>query len=162
MFVSLRYWDSHNDQGGEQNSGAYIFRPMDGEFKPNPYSKFKHGTITQHKLGSLMTFYFENSGQRVMVHASIDSDFDVVKFTVDLDGLPCVQESGVEMIVDFKVEGFDNKQTFYTDSNGLEMQKRVLNYRPTWDMNLSYNESRENVTANYYPINTAISMKDLV
>ena len=65
------------------------------------------------------------------------------------------------MIVDFKVEGFDNNQTFYTDSNGLQMQKRVLNYRPTWDMEKSYADSRENVTANYYPVNTAISMRDL-
>jgi len=42
------------------------------------------------------------------VHASIDPDLDLVKFTVDLAGLPCVEEGGVEMIVDFKVEGFDN------------------------------------------------------
>lgn len=105
----MRYWDSHNDQGGEQNSGAYIFRTKDGEFSPNVYSKFKHGIITTHKLGSLMTFYFEDQGEGiVIVHASIDPDLDLVKFTVDLAGLPCVEEGGIEMIVDFKVEGFDN------------------------------------------------------
>ena len=60
IVVSLRYWDSHNDQGGEQNSGAYIFRTKDGDFSPNIYSKFKHGVITTHKLGSQMTFYFED------------------------------------------------------------------------------------------------------
>jgi len=41
------------------------------------------------------------------------------------------------------------------------MQKRVLNYRPTWDLvNTNYNDSLQNITANYYPINSAISMRD--
>ena len=40
------------------------------------------------------------------------------------------------------------------------MQKRVLNYRPTWDIQANYNQSNENITANYYPIQSAISMKD--
>ena len=51
---------------------------------------------------------------------------------------------------------FDNEGVFYTDSNGLEMQKRVLNYRPTWDLNCT----GENITANYYPVQTAMAVKD--
>lgn len=47
---------------------------------------------------------------------------------------------------------------FYTDSNGLEMQRRQLNYRPTW--NLTVYEGGVNVTANYFPINSAIAMVD--
>lgn len=35
------------------------------------------------------------------------------------------------------------------------MQKRILNYRPTWNLKTS-----QNITSNYYPINSAISMKD--
>ena len=42
------------------------------------------------------------------------------------------------------------------------MQKRILNYRPTWDLiHTNYNDSLENVTANYFPINSAISMNDI-
>jgi hypothetical protein len=43
------------------------------------------------------------------------------------------------------------------------MQKRILNYRPTWDIQLNYDDqnSNENITANFYPINSAISMKDI-
>lgn len=56
---------------------------------------------------------------------------------------------------------FDQKNTFYTDSNGLEMQKRVLNYRSYYNITEKmYKYANENITANYYPINSAISIKD--
>jgi len=82
-----------------------------------------------------------------------------------MDSLPDTNEHGQEVIVKFKAfdennKPIDNNSTFYTDSNGLEMQKRILNYRPTWDINANYNDSLKNITANYYPINSAISMKD--
>jgi len=48
-----------------------------------------------------------------------------------------------------------NDDTFYSDSNGLEMQKRILNYRPTWDL-----ITEEAVSANYYPVNQAIAIRD--
>lgn len=38
------------------------------------------------------------------------------------------------------------------------MQRRQLNYRPTW--NLTIADGGLNVTANYYPIQTAIAMID--
>lgn len=38
------------------------------------------------------------------------------------------------------------------------MQKRVLNYRPTWDIEIM--EGGLNVTANYYPVQTAIAIQD--
>jgi hypothetical protein len=40
------------------------------------------------------------------------------------------------------------------------MQKRILNYRPTWNFTLENSEQYENITANYYPINSAISLKE--
>ena len=41
------------------------------------------------------------------------------------------------------------------------MQKRILNYRPTWNISKNYNDSNENITANFYPINSAQSMEDI-
>jgi len=46
-------------------------------------------------------------------------------------------------------------KTFYTDSNGREMLKRVRNYRPTWDLKLE-----EPISGNYYPVTSKIALKD--
>lgn len=102
-----------------------------------------------------------SKSQEAMIHISIDKDYPVLRVDVDLGSIPGADGKGYEVIVNFQVEGLDNNSTFYTDSNGLEMQKRILNYRPTWDIQGNYNDSHENVTANYYPINSAISMKDV-
>lgn len=46
-------------------------------------------------------------------------------------------------------------KTFYTDSNGREMLKRVKDYRPTWDLKLE-----EPISGNYYPVTSKIAIKD--
>lgn len=82
----------------------------------------------------------------------VDPDLGSLKFDVRLDSLPAPGLEGYEVVTKFQVADFYNNKTFYTDSNGLEMQKRILNYRPTWDIQKNYNESYQNITGNYYPI----------
>jgi hypothetical protein len=43
------------------------------------------------------------------MHVSIDENLQVLKVNVDLDGLPLAKYGGIEFIVDFKIEGFDNQ-----------------------------------------------------
>lgn len=62
---------------------------------------------------------------------------------------------GREVTVNWKVDEVHNNGTFYTDSNGLEMQKRVLNWRPTFNFS-----SFEQSSSNYYPVNSAIAAVD--
>jgi len=57
------------------------------------------------------------------------------------------------MKLEFK--NIDNGKEFYTDANGLELQKRILDFRPTWDLKLS-----EKAAGNYYPINAMMIIKD--
>ena len=84
------------------------------------------------------------------------ADSDILEFEVQMVGIQSKGiKKGKEVTATWKVNGFDNSQTFYTDTNGLEMQKRVLNYRPTWDL-----VTDEHVSANYYPINQAIAIRD--
>lgn len=61
------------------------------------------------------------------------------------------------MTANFFAYNFNSNNTFYTDSNGLEMQQRVLNQRPTWNLTTD-----EPISANYYPINSAIVLHDSV
>lgn len=76
------------------------------------------------------------------------------EWEVYLNDLPN-DNHGREVTINWKSFDIKNNNTFWTDSNGLEMQKRILNYRETWNFS-----SYENVTVNYYPINTAISVVD--
>ena len=100
--------------------------------------------------------------EKASLLVSIDSELNTIKVVVDMDSLPQIDWRGFEVVVDFSLKGFENNQTFFTDSNGLEMQQRWLNYRPTWDLiHTNYKDSLENVTANYFPINSAISMVDV-
>jgi hypothetical protein len=159
LYFNLKWWASFIDYygwDGQQNSGDYIFRPETGEFSSKVYSEFDHATIS----GNQMDFYFQKLNQntqeiemRAIVHVTIDDELNTVKFEVDLDGLPPIIYNGWEVVAEFQAKNFYNNGTFYTDSNGLEMQKRILNYRPTWDLvATNYADSLENVTANYFPI----------
>jgi hypothetical protein len=95
---------------------------------------------------------------KAIVNVMIDEELSAIRFNVDLDSLPVVDLDGYEVIAKWKVDNFDNNETFFTDSNGLEMQKRILNYRPTWNFSESLADSNENITGNYYPINSGIFM----
>lgn len=165
---STRYWASYVEDNGlhQFNSGAYDFRPIRGQYDPYPYGQYNHGEVSLDADNNVIewNFFFEKDaygnkhGQKSIVTVSIDPDLDVVKFDVDFDSLPFeAPYDGFEVVAHFKVNDMPTNRTFWTDSNGLEMQKRVLDYRPSWDFyygDLSY--SNENVTANYYPINSAI------
>ena len=62
---------------------------------------------------------------------------------------------GAEVVVVFGCKEIRNNGTFYTDSNGLEMRQRILNHRANWDF-----YTKDPVSSNYYPINTAIAIRD--
>lgn len=53
------------------------------------------------------------------------------------------------------VTNLNNDNTFYTDSNGLEEQVRKLNYRPTWNLNVT-----QPIAGNYYPVTSHIGIFD--
>jgi hypothetical protein len=48
----------------------------------------------------------------------------MMKFDVELFGLPKDPNVGHEVTVNFHAPQLKNKGIFYTDSNGLEMQRR--------------------------------------
>jgi len=163
---SMKYYESHTFVDGPDmcNSGAYIFHPMDGQLHPYPYGDVQQVNITQGKLTQEMIITFgkclyeeKEMSMKSQVHISIDRELALIKIDVDLDSLPLQQVyNGYEVVPNFHVKNFENDKVFYTDSNGLEMQKRILNYRPTW----VWDATSQPVSQNYYPINSALSLKD--
>ena len=60
-----------------------------------------------------------------------------------MDYMPFTQPryEGYEVVVIFTIRNFENSGIFYTDSNGLEMQKRVLNHRDNYEFKQRYNKN---------------------
>lgn len=104
----------------------------------------------------VLTFTGEGTTGNSVVRVSIE-DLPVLKFDVTLFGIPNDPDVGHEVTVNFIAPEIANDGVFYTDSSGLAMQKRVLNYRPTWDLELT---AGQNITANYYPIANGIAIVD--
>lgn len=107
-----------------------------------------------------MTIKFTGSSSEegdAVVTITID-DMGVIKYDVVLFGLPNTPLHGHEVTVNFEASSIDNKDVFYTDSNGLGMQERILNYRPSY--NLTIKDGGLNITANYYPVVSAIAIRD--
>jgi len=94
--------------------------------------------------------------EQATVYIALNDQLNVLDVNVKLFGLPNNPDIGHEVTVNFEVKDFDNENTFWTDSNGMAMQKRVLNYRPTWELSTIQNM---NITANYFPVQSCISMR---
>lgn len=61
---------------------------------------------------------------------------------------------GREVITKYTTQ-LKTNSTFFTDSNGREMLKRIRNFRPTWNVQIEEPEP-----ANYYPVTSKITIKD--
>ena len=94
----------------------------------------------------------------VTAHVRLVEGSDLLEWEIQMNGIPIKDgdiNTGMEVIAKWQLVDALNNEVFYTDSNGLEMQKRLLNQRP--DFTLSTNMT---VSSNYYPINSAIAFKD--
>ena len=45
----------------------------------------------------------------------------MIEFEVQMLEIPLINGKGREVVAKWKLDGFENEDTFYTDSNGLEM-----------------------------------------
>jgi len=82
---------------------------------------------------------------------------ELVRFEVDMNSVPLGDKTNKDITVNWKFyDGFDPKAEFWTDSNGLQMQKRQIDHLDGHEFKAR--ESR--IPRNYYPIDSAISMQD--
>jgi lysosomal alpha-mannosidase len=61
---------------------------------------------------------------------------------------------GKEIIVRYDTD-IESASKYYTDANGREVLQRIRNFRPTWNYSVV-----ENISGNYYPINSRIWIQD--
>ena len=74
--------------------------------------------------------------------------------------VPLKQGFGKDVTVNWKFfDNFNANKTFWTDSNGLEMQERRLNFNPTYPWNAEHKDT-QNISGNFYPVTSAIAIRD--
>ena len=163
--------EPHDWSCDSQKSGAYIFRPNSSTFfYPGPKQTPTVEIMTQD--GDLVTevrqTFSEWATHVIRLYKGDDelASYIEVEWTVGpipmdtpwMDAVVAGKSNlwGKEVSMRYST-GLQSNGTFYTDSNGREMVKRVFNERgPSYPpLNVT-----EPIAGNYYPINSMISLDD--
>jgi len=159
-----------------QKSGAYMFRPNSSKvFYPGPTTKPTLKVVTGPVVTEVYQIFSEWATHVIRLYHKdpiykglIEVEWTAGPIPVDTPWFPPVAHDkktkkalpniwGKEVILRYS-SGIKSEGTFYTDSNGKEMVKRVYNKRgPSYPM--PYNIS-EPVAGNYYPVNAMITLDD--
>ena len=107
-------------------------------------------------MNQITFYYFNAQNETARILLRVYKTRPVSEWVLKLGSIPLTPAQGKEVVLQFYTPQVNNNKTFYTDSNGLEMQERILDYRPTWNFSTILN-----VTQNYYPINSAIVIRDV-
>lgn len=131
-------------------SGAYIFRP-EVNYTINKVSDTATFEIYRGKVATEVHQRFNECVSQIIRIYEEEKylEFDWVIGPVEMKGI-----HGKEIITRYSTD-LESEKTFYTDSNGREYLKRIRNFRPTWNINVTEKES-----SNYYPITSKISIRD--
>jgi lysosomal alpha-mannosidase len=153
----LRYYPSYQGFQGSR-SGAAIFKPAINESLP--YSKFQEIYYQVTDIVSQITIIYNDTEtqETALVKARIYKDLSMMEWEVAVGAIP-QQSQGKEVIVVFETDSIDQQDLFFTDSNGLQMEPRMVNYRPRYYS--AEVSSTFNVSVNYYPVTSAIIIRDI-
>lgn len=145
------YYESFaSNDSNIQSSGAYVFRPKSAEtVLVSDFAKAQviRGTIADEVRQEFSAI----ASQTVRLYHKqpyVEIEYTLGPINVD-------DKIGKEYITKF-ASSLNSGKTFFTDANGREILKRVLNYRSDFAMNIT-----EPVAGNYYPVNSRISIQDL-
>ncbi|CAB3366560.1 Hypothetical predicted protein [Cloeon dipterum] len=133
-------------------SGAYIFRPVNHQKFPVSDSPPTIETYT----GALVSEIHQEWNDWVSLVTRIYKGTNHVELEWTVGPIPIDDDIGKEVISLVSLSGWETNGKFYTDSNGRQILERNRNLRPTWD----FDPSLEPVAGNYYPITTAISIRN--
>lgn len=134
-------------------SGAYLF--VSGFNASYIYDEPANVTIMQGKIVTQLFFQFAQGLITAKIRL-LNDDITAPEIETFVQPLIPGNTVGKEVILVVKSDRIKNNQTFYTDSNGMELQKRILNYRPTWEL-----EKLDPWGGNYYPVTSTIMIEDI-
>ncbi|GAM29188.1 hypothetical protein SAMD00019534_123640 [Acytostelium subglobosum LB1] len=146
----MTYAPSVGDSVSDQCDGAYIFRPVNQE--PTAYTTTNPtvSVVNGPEVSTITRFWNENMVQIFRLYAN--AYFLEVEETVgpiDIsDGL------GKEVVTRYNTS-LNTNNTWYSDSNGMEMQQRIINYRPSWNYTVM-----QPTSGNYVPLNAITYLQD--
>ena len=168
MFVAEANYTEAEQLNNQPSEGAYTFRPEWYDQMPHNYSNLDEDiTYQTGKMLEQWTILYHNSETEeraiITVRFSPLVMLDMIEMEVQLAPVPVKDGLGKDITVNWSFyDQFDANGTFWTDSNGLEMQERhikVANVKQSIANNrMGYNYAT--IGGNYYPVDSAIAMRD--
>jgi len=138
-----------NNAESHQSSGAYIFRPNSTSAFAIEGADSITVSIVEGPVVSEVRQAFGYVAQAVRLWANaswVDFQYDVGHLPIDM---------GHEVVTRYST-GLATAGTWWTDSNGRELRKRVRFFRPHWNLTVT-----EPISGEYYPVNFAIATADV-
>lgn len=140
--------------GPHDDSGAYVFRPADPTIKhPTIYNLFKSKSLFVGNIISVLHMEGSHADTQIRFYNEGSNHDPVVEVQSHIYSIPG-DGIGKEIVIQMQFD-VNNNGEFYTDSNGLELMYRKLNYRPTFKMDPS-----EPAAGNFFPVNKMIQIND--
>ena len=136
-------------EGHPNNSGPYTFRPLTSI--PQPVSLNRNITCRKSNLVSSAFIVFN---EWISEEINVYENTSTIEIDWIVGPIPIDDQIGKELIIRYDTN-IQSQSKFYTDANGRQILQRIRNYRPTWNYTVF-----ENISANYYPINSRIAIKD--
>ncbi|CAD8109144.1 unnamed protein product [Paramecium sonneborni] len=129
------------------SSGAYIFKP-----NGNAQDYGDYLSAIQFTGKMIQQIYIEKTTLKVWITKFKDQNI----FSIDtfLDSVDISDLNGKEIVFQIYSD-IQNNGVFYTDSNGLKLQKRIINHRDSWNVKM-----KEKIAGNYFPVNGVIMIVD--
>jgi hypothetical protein len=85
---------------------------------------------------------------------------DLIEFEVSLSEIPINDNDGKDVTVNWQMlDGFNENKTFWTDSNGLEMIERRIDFSPSFPWAHDEKDTMK-IAGNFYPVDSAIAIRD--
>ncbi|CAB3234741.1 unnamed protein product [Arctia plantaginis] len=137
-----------NTQPSDRASGAYIFRP--NATNPTKLSMIKSTVVN----GDIVKEFRVNLHPSGYINTKIYDNLNFIENEFIVGPIPIEDNIGKEYIIKYGSDIVNNGE-FYTDSNGRQMLKRKLNYRPQYNVTLL-----EPIAGNYYPVTNEIYIQN--